>query len=70
MWEGRGGEDVGSLRVSCVQVSAIDSSHYQLEETVTVWSDYLGQHLHPRSLLLLPGYHHQESVFPLLSLLY
>lgn len=31
-----------------------------LDSTVEVWSDFLCTHLHPRSLLMLPGYFHNE----------
>ena len=33
---------------------------YDLDSTVEVWSDFLCTHLHPRSLLMLPGYFHNE----------
>ena len=35
---------------------------YDLESSVEVWSDFLRLHLHPKSLLTVPGHFHNEYV--------
>ena len=38
----------------------MEAKNYSLESSVSVWSDFLRLHFHPRSLLLLPDYYHKE----------
>lgn len=45
---------------SIYQEQEINSKNYKLESIVKVWSDFLRPHLHPQSLLTIPGYHHNE----------
>lgn len=40
----------------------MEAKSYCFESSVSVWSDFLRLHFHPRSLLLLPEYHHHEYV--------
>ena len=36
----------------------VDSGRYDLQSSVEVWSDFLRLHLHPHSLLMVPGHTH------------
>ena len=47
----------------------MEAKNYSLESNVSVWSDFLRLHFHPRSLLLLPEYHHREYVCSTVNLL-
>ena len=40
----------------------MEAKNYSLESNVSVWSDFLRLHFHPRSLLLIPEYYHKEYV--------
>ena len=33
---------------------------YDLDSSVEVWTDFLRLHLHPKSLLMVPGHFHNE----------
>ena len=41
-----------------------DEKLYDLEESVSCWSDYLGARYHPRSVLLCNSYQHDNPVLP------
>lgn len=37
---------------------------YHLDSSVTVWSDYLRLHLHPRNISLINQYKHNDNITP------
>ena len=43
-----------------LQVQPSEPDRYDLDTRVEVWSDFLRLHLHPKSLLMLPRYFHNE----------
>ncbi|XP_064390444.1 protein misato homolog 1-like [Halichondria panicea] len=42
-------------------IKEVDDGQYDLSSNVEVWSDFLRLHLHPNSLLMVPGHSHPES---------
>ena len=50
-----------SLSLSLSLQAQLPASHrYDLDSSAEVWSDFLRLHLHPKSLLMLPGHFHNE----------
>ena len=50
-----------SLSLSLSLQAQLPASHqYDLNLSAEVWSDFLRLHLHPKSLLMLPGHFHNE----------
>jgi hypothetical protein len=55
--------DLEKLDKQQIEENIIDEKEYDLESTVRVWSDYMRTHLHPQSLLTVPGHRNNDDRF-------
>lgn len=55
--------DLQLLDAGKMEAKVMEAKIYELDRRVNVWSDFLRLHLHPNSLLTLPGIFHNDSSF-------